>query len=72
MKRVFLFVVMLLVAGVSSAQQSDNFIEIGNGHIRLRQDLTRGGAICYLSLAVFKELPELRRRVAALEKEINK
>lgn len=51
MKRVFLFVVMLLVAGVSTAQQSDNFIEIGNGHIRLRQDLTRGGAICYLSLA---------------------
>ena len=72
MIRVILFVAMLLVAGVGSAQQSDNFIEIGNGTICLRQDLTRGGAICNLSLAVFKELPELRRRVAALEKEINK
>ena len=51
MIRVILFVAMLLVAGVGSAQQSDNFIEIGNGTIRLRQDLTRGGAICYLSLA---------------------
>ena len=52
MKNRFLFVIALFLFATNiSAQESDSAIEIGNKHIRLRQDLTRGGAICYLSRA---------------------
>lgn len=49
-KRVLTLLTVLLCA-MSVAAQESKTIEIGNQRIRLRQDLTRGGAICYISKA---------------------
>lgn len=49
MKKILLFTLSLLLATTAFAQQSPKEIEIGNNSIRLKQDLTRGGAICYIS-----------------------
>lgn len=49
--RDFLHIIFLLLLSISpiSAQESTKEIEISNRNIRLRQDLSRGGAICYIS-----------------------
>ena len=51
MKKILLFTLSLLLATAAFAQQSPKEIEIGSNSIRLKQDLTRGGAICYISLS---------------------
>lgn len=49
MNRVLLFTLSLLLAATTFAQEQANEIEIRNRALRLRQDLSRGGAICYIS-----------------------
>lgn len=56
MKNVITFITILFAfSGLSFGQQTkpknstDEIIELSNRKIRLRQDLTRGGAICYIS-----------------------
>ena len=51
MKKILFFTLSLLLATAAFAQQSPKEIEIGSNSIRLKQDLTRGGAICYISLS---------------------
>ena len=51
MKKILLFTLSLLLATTAFTQQSPKEIEIGSNSIRLKQDLTRGGAICYISLS---------------------
>ena len=49
MKKILLFTLSLLLSTAAFAQQSPKEIVIGSNSIRLKQDLTRGGAICYIS-----------------------
>ncbi|MBQ2018528.1 MAG: hypothetical protein II209_03620 [Alistipes sp.] len=51
MKKILFFTLSLLLTTAAFAQQSPKEIEIGSNSIRLKQDLTRGGAICYISLS---------------------
>ena len=51
MKKILFFALSLILATAAFAQQSPKEIEIGSNSIRLKQDLTRGGAICYISLS---------------------
>lgn len=45
----FLHIMLLLLSLPALAQEPTQEIEIGNRELRLRQDLSRGGAICYIS-----------------------
>ena len=49
MKKILLFTLSLLLALTTFAQEQPNEIEISSRALRLKQDLTRGGAICYIS-----------------------
>lgn len=49
MKKILLFMLSLLLALTTFAQEQPNEIEISSRALRLKQDLTRGGAICYIS-----------------------
>lgn len=49
MKKILLFALSLLLALTTFAQEQPNEIEISSRALRLKQDLTRGGAICYIS-----------------------
>lgn len=51
MKKILLFALSLLLAATAFAQQQPKEIEIRSRTLRLKQDLTRGGAICFLSRA---------------------
>lgn len=49
MKKILLFTLSLLLTIAAFAQEQPNEIEIRSRALRLKQDLKRGGAICYIS-----------------------
>ena len=45
-------VLLIALFAISTAVEAkENYLELKNGKLCLRQDLTRGGAICYISKA---------------------